>query len=138
MTVLEASDGVGGRARTDEVDGFLLDRGFAILLSSYPEQAAQLDLEALRLGRFYAGAKVRLGGGFHTVADPFRHPVDAVATMSPAHPIGSPLDKARVGLLRLRAMAMSEEAIFRDSETTSMDLLRGCGFSQEMIDRFFR
>ena len=35
--LLEASDGVGGRVRTDIVDGFTLDRGFAIFLTSYPE-----------------------------------------------------------------------------------------------------
>lgn len=72
VTVLEASDGVGGRARTDRVEGFLLDRGFAILLSSYPEQASAVDLKALNLGSFYAGAAVRHGGAFHRVADPFR------------------------------------------------------------------
>lgn len=37
FVLLEASDGVGGRVRTDEVDGFLLDRGFQIFLTSYPE-----------------------------------------------------------------------------------------------------
>lgn len=30
VKVFEASDGVGGRVRTDEVDGFLLDRGFQV------------------------------------------------------------------------------------------------------------
>ena len=37
VLVLEASDAVGGRVRTDEVDGFLLDRGFHIFLTGYPE-----------------------------------------------------------------------------------------------------
>ena len=41
--VLEASDGVGGRVRTDRVDDFLLDRGFQALLTAYPEAAAALD-----------------------------------------------------------------------------------------------
>ena len=31
--LLEGTDGLGGRLRTDEVDGFLLDRGFAIFLT---------------------------------------------------------------------------------------------------------
>ncbi len=35
--LLEAADGIGGRVRTDVVDGFKLDRGFAIFLTSYPE-----------------------------------------------------------------------------------------------------
>ena len=36
VQVLEASDNVGGRIRTDVVDGFLLDRGFQVLLTAYP------------------------------------------------------------------------------------------------------
>ncbi len=36
VIVLEASDGVGGRVRTDMVDGFRLDRGFQVLLTGYP------------------------------------------------------------------------------------------------------
>ena len=34
VAVLEASDGIGGRVRTDVVDGFRLDRGFHVLLTS--------------------------------------------------------------------------------------------------------
>ena len=41
--LLEGSDAVGGRVRTDEVDGFLLDRGFQVLLTAYPETQRQLD-----------------------------------------------------------------------------------------------
>ena len=48
--VLEGSDGVGGRVRTDAVDGYLLDRGFQILLTAYPEVQCRLDLEALGSG----------------------------------------------------------------------------------------
>lgn len=40
--LLEASDGVGGRVRTDVVDGFTLDRGFAIFLTSYPEAQVRM------------------------------------------------------------------------------------------------
>jgi len=57
--LLEASDDVGGRVRTDQVDGFLLDRGFAIFLTGYPEAQKVLDYEALNLRPFYAGADVR-------------------------------------------------------------------------------
>ena len=47
VAVLEASDGVGGRVRTDLVDGFRLDRGFQVLLTAYPEVQSQLDLDAM-------------------------------------------------------------------------------------------
>jgi len=36
--LIEASERVGGRVRTDRTaDGFLLDHGFQVLLSAYPE-----------------------------------------------------------------------------------------------------
>ena len=37
VRVLEASDGVGGRMRTDPREGFLLDRGFQVFNTSYPQ-----------------------------------------------------------------------------------------------------
>lgn len=77
--VLEAGDGVGGRVRTDRVDGFLLDRGFQIFLTSYPEAQEALDYAALDLRPFYAGALVRWSGGFHRVADPLRCAAAAAA-----------------------------------------------------------
>lgn len=78
VSVLEASDGVGGRVRTDAVDGFLLDRGFQIFLSAYPEAKEMLDYEKLDLKEFYPGAMVWFEGGFHRVSDPFRRPIDGV------------------------------------------------------------
>src|SRR5687768_15038283 len=44
--VLEAADAVGGRVRTDVVDGFRLDRGFQVLLTAYPEARRMLDYAA--------------------------------------------------------------------------------------------
>jgi monoamine oxidase len=43
-TVCEAADDVGGRVRTDRLDGFLLDRGFQVLLPAYPELRRQADV----------------------------------------------------------------------------------------------
>ena len=44
VAIYEASDGVGGRVRTDELDGYLLDRGFQVLLTAYPEIETEVDL----------------------------------------------------------------------------------------------
>ena len=79
--VLEASDGVGGRVRTDEVDGFRLDRGFQVLPTAYGEAQAILDYERLRLRRFERGAIVRRGGRFHHIADPRRSPLVALQAL---------------------------------------------------------
>jgi glycine/D-amino acid oxidase-like deaminating enzyme len=60
VLVLEASNAVGGRVRTDEVDGLLLDRGFQVYNPAYPEGQRLLDLEALRLRPLAAGIAVAL------------------------------------------------------------------------------
>ena len=43
VAAFEASDDVGGRVRTDEQDGFLLDRGFRAYFTSYPVAGRHLD-----------------------------------------------------------------------------------------------
>ena len=138
FVLLEASDGVGGRLRTDAVDGFLLDRGFAIFLTGYPEAQKTLDYDALSLKPFYAGADVRFQDAFHRVADPLRHPIDAVASLSPSHPIGSPVDKILVGVARLRSLFGDCYDILSAPEDTIMGRLKSSGFSDDMIHRFFR
>ncbi|MDQ1612413.1 MAG: hypothetical protein QOG00_2344 [Pyrinomonadaceae bacterium] len=80
-TIFEASDAVGGRVRTDQLDGFLLDRGFQVFLTAYPEARRALDYEGLALKPFYSGALVRAGGEFKKFADPFRHPLDGLLTL---------------------------------------------------------
>ena len=62
FSLLEAADAVGGRVRTDAVEGFLLDRGFQIFLTSYAEARDALDYPALDLRPFYAGARRELPG----------------------------------------------------------------------------
>jgi len=134
--VVEASDGVDGRIRTDVVEGFRLDRGFQVFLTSYPEAKEVLDYTALQLKPFLPGALVRHGGRFHSLSDPWRHPFAAVRSL--VSPIGSFPDKVRVALLRYRSLAGSIEDRFRDPEVTTLQSLQGAGFSSSMIDRFFR
>src|SRR5487761_356050 len=77
VIVLEAGDGVGGRVRTDVVDGFRLDRGFQVLLSAFPGVRRQLDLKALKLRAFDAGAIVVEGPRWNELGDP-RHDLKAL------------------------------------------------------------
>lgn len=136
VLLLEAADGVGGRVRTDRVDGFTLDRGFQIFLTSYPEAQEALDYAALDLRPFYAGALVRWAGGFHRVADPLRHFVDGLSSLP--NPVGSPVDKILVGIFRVKSLLGSLDALLSAPETTTLERLRSEGFSEAMIDRFFR
>ena len=69
-----------------------------------------------------AGALVRWNGGFHRVADPFRHFGDGVASLP--NPVGSPLDKALVGLFRLKALLKSPDEILQSPETPTISRLQ--------------
>ena len=134
--VLEASDAVGGRVRTDRLDGFLLDRGFQILLTAYPECRRVLDYAALDLKPFSPGARVRFDGSFYRVADPTRAPLDAVA--GAFSPIGTLGDKLAILRVRQRAREGALDDLFARPETTTLDALRGHGFSDARLERFFR
>lgn len=135
-TILDASDEIGGRVRTDRVDGFLLDRGFQVFLSGYPEATAVLDYSALRLQAFHPGALVRYAGRFHRVSDPFRRPQDALATAMSS--IGSLRDKLTV--LKLRQDALHRQLSTRagGEAQTTLEALQAYGFSSAMQERFFR
>lgn len=134
--VLEASDGVGGRARTDVVDGFRLDRGFQVFLPAYPEAQAVLDYEALDLRPWRRGAAVWADGAFHRVSDPSDGAVRALATLfSPAMHAADALFFAR---LRREVLDAETEAIWRTAERSTEAELAARGFSDHLIHRLFR
>ena len=135
-TVYEASDAVGGRVRTDVVDGFRLDRGFQVLLTSYPEAARVLDYAALDLRPFDPGARIWTGDRFETIGDPFRQPGQAIPTLVAS--VGTLADKLRVLRLRQSVTRPPLDALWARPETTTARALRSrYGFSERMIERFF-
>jgi phytoene dehydrogenase-like protein len=136
VTVLEAADGVGGRVRTDEVEGFLLDRGFQVFLPAYPEAQRCLDYSALDLRAFVPGALIYRGGQLHRVVDPRRRPAMVFSTL--AAPIGSWADKWRILGLSRRAAAGSLEEVFHRDELPTCARLAAEGFSEEIQQTFFR
>lgn len=134
VLVLEASDGVGGRVRTDQVDGYLLDRGFQVLLTGYPEAHRQLDLDGLDLQRFAPGAVVWLGSRGYRVGDPFRKPSTLVDTV--LSPIGSVADKLRLLALRTRLKRSDPKQLLRGTDVSTRQYLEGLGFSDRFVERF--
>ncbi|KAG5175542.1 hypothetical protein JKP88DRAFT_203532 [Tribonema minus] len=136
VLVLEASDGVGGRVRTDEVDGFLLDRGFQVFIEAYPEVQRHLDYSKLELQQFLPGALVRCDGGLQLVSDPLRRPEDIFRCL--CAPVGTFWDKVRVGLYRVTLPQRPLERIFGAAETDTLDFLTSqLGLSKGIIERFF-
>lgn len=137
VAVFEAADAVGGRIRTDVVDGFLLDRGFQVYLTAYPEARRWLDYPALGLKPFFNGALIHKGGKLHRLADPFREPKSALATVMA--PIGSPMDKLRVLRLRKATQSPRMDEVMSRPEITALEAVRErYGFSEGFIEAFIR
>ena len=135
VLLLEASDDVGGRVRTDLVEGFQLDRGFQVLLTAYPELERHLDLDALDLRHFEPGAVVFRNGNPDRLADPFRRP-----TAVPAAVLSSSLtvrDKLLLLRLRHQLARMTATSHVHEADTPLEVNLHKIGFSRRAIDRFF-
>lgn len=132
--ILESSDRVGGRVGTDLVDGFLLDRGFQVLLTAYPEAQRVLNYEQLKLRRFEPGALIRYRGQFHRLVDPWRRPAHLLATAF--SPLGSLADKLRMA--RLRRQLSYAEPLDDRPESSTIARLHAEGFSDRIIESFFR
>ena len=136
LRLIDSGDGVGGRVRTDVVDGFLLDRGFQVYLDAYPETGDLLDLKALDLRKFEPGALIFNGKRLKRLMDVFRRP--ASTWTSATAPIGGFIDKLRVGLMRSQILGSTLEQIANREDRKTESYLRGRGFSEAMIDSFFR
>ena len=135
VLVLEASERAGGRIKTDLHEGFLLDRGFQVLLTAYPETKSLLNYSTLNLKKMLPGATVLYDGGQFEIADPFRRPSAALATLFA--PVGTLKDKINTLWLKNRLQKLSIDAIFEQPEQTTRKQLIEYGFSPIMIERFY-
>lgn len=135
--LFESSDRLGGRLRTDLVDGFCIDRGFQVLQTAYPEARRQLDYTALQLRPFVPGALVRARGRFVELSDPWRRPAAAFQTLF--NGIGTLADRWKLARLRSQLVKLSLEAIDSAPDQSTEEYLLGTwGFSRDLVDRFFR
>jgi phytoene dehydrogenase-like protein len=139
VTLFEASDGVGGRVRTDAVDGFLLDRGFQVYFTSYPVSRRYLDHTKLDFRAFDPGAILHWEGKSDVLSDPLRDPKALVPTL--LSDAASPADKLRTAGLAAKilpgtaATAATENS---GADTSTLDYLRASGLSERYIDSFYR
>lgn len=136
ILIIEKSDRVGGRVKTDVVDGFQLDHGFQVYLSDYPEGKAMLDYDALQLHPFYSGAICFNDYKKFEITDTSRHKM-ALPRMA-FSPVGTIMDKVRIGNLSAHLQQTSIEDIFESPELNTLDYLRQKGFSKKIIERFFK
>lgn len=134
--ILEASDGIGGRMKTDEVDGFLLDHGFQVLNTAYPEAKKYLDFQALKLKNFEPGAVIFEGKEFYTITDPMRNPLKIVGMAFSK--VGTFLDKVKMFSLTQELKKKSNEEIFNEPSLPTHQYLKNYGFSDLIITNFFK
>jgi phytoene dehydrogenase-like protein len=134
--IYEASDGIGGRVRTDIIANCRLDRGFQVLFTAYPAVKQELDLDELNLQYFDAGAIVYWRGEGYILGDPMKQPGQLVETT--LSPLISLADKMRVLRLRRDVRRVSLQDIAEFPDMPMEDYLREYGFSDKFINRFIR
>ncbi len=133
VCVIDASEDVGGRIRTDKVDGLLLDRGFQLYNPSYPEGISVLDLAALDVKSFSPGVIVSIDGRNYKVADPKREPTWAIdSLLAPVGKISSKLKFARYAIGVALKKANSESY---DQRTDAFLVAK---FGKELTDKILR
>jgi phytoene dehydrogenase-like protein len=135
VLVIDRADAAGGRLRTDRMDGFQLDRGFQVLLTSYEEVRRYLDPAALRLRYFLPGARVYYPGGSFDAVDPLRHPERALQALF--SPMGSLMDKYRLMRLTRELRRKEVREIFSEPSIGTAAYLQRSGFSSRITGRFF-
>lgn len=134
--ILEADDRIGGRLKTDVLDGFLLNHGFQVLQTAYPEARRQLDYHRLELKPFAPGAIIRASGKFMRVSDPRRRPRDIWSSLTA--PVGTFADRLRMIRMASSAKRGSVSSLFRSPDMTTLEFLQSQGISEKMIERFFK
>ncbi|MFI2647477.1 FAD-dependent oxidoreductase [Micromonospora fulviviridis] len=134
--LIEAADRLGGRVATDEVDGYLLDRGFQVLNTAYPRLGGLVDLGALELGGFTPGVLVRRGDRLDRLVNPLRDPAGAPGTLTAA--VGSLVDRMRFAALATGCATLPVGRLLNAPETTTEAALRRAGLSAAFIEELLR
>ncbi|WP_329303258.1 FAD-dependent oxidoreductase [Streptomyces sp. NBC_00659] len=136
VRLLEASDGVGGRMRSDPHEGFVVDRGFQVFNTSYPQVRRRFALRDLRLRPFTPGILVHTEDGTLRFEDPTRgrrRPGD----LRPGRLAGT-RDLIALAALSGRDMLAPAGWLRRGEDRTTRTALAAAGFSEEFVERFFR
>lgn len=134
-TIIEATDRLGGRVKTDVVDGYNLDHGFQVLLTAYPAAKKYLDFDALALQEFLPGSAIFKNGKQKIIGDPLRNLSLLIPTLFSE--IGTVNDKLKILALNRRLKKKSIQNIFAEKEQTTISYLENIGFSEAIITDFF-
>lgn len=133
VLVLEAGDAVGGRIRTDRVDGFTLDRGFQVLNTAYPALAGTVDLDALDLRSFDPAVTLLLDGEPVVLANPLQDPRRTGSTVRV--PVGGLRGKAALGVYAARCLALPATSLKRREDLSAAEAWRRARIPPDVVER---
>ena len=136
VRVFEAGAAVGGRVRSESIDGITVDIGFQLINPAYPEAQRMLDFDDLSLRPFVAGVLLcESEGKASLIADPMRHPADVVSTA--LHVPGSRLQQIRFVAEILRLARMNPRALEQRPDLTAREALSRFGkISDDLLAAF--
>lgn len=135
VRVLEAGDRVGGRMRTDRVEGCVVDDGFQVFNTAYPQVRRRLRRDALRLRPFTPGLLIHTGRRLR-FADPTRAAGPALRGL--ADGLAGPRDLAALAVLTARDALAPAALVRRARDTSTRRALSAAGFTADFVERFFR
>lgn len=137
VVVLEADDEIGGRVRTDVVDGFQLDHGFQLYNPAYPAGQRTFDHERLALQTFAPGVEVLREGRWSRLADPLRQPTGAVpaAVASLLGRAGAPWELAAFAAYTARCGRESADALRARPDMSMAEALHKAGVGPGAMER---
>jgi hypothetical protein len=137
VLVLEATDCVGGRVRTDIIDGVHMDHGFQLYNTAYPEGKRVLDYQALDLHPFSSGVISATDHGRMKLGDP-RELLGWLPTSITSGSLSSKASFVRYALAQSRK---SPAELTRGVDTSAHTALERAGvtgkFYSEVIQPFF-
>ena len=139
VTVFDKNSKVGGRMQTSEIDGFLIDHGFHVLQTAYPETSKNINYKSLECKPFKSGARiVSLNNGkvrMKLIADPWRNPIAGFFSLF--NGFLSFKDLLKFALLRRTIMKGKIDQLFDGNDGTTREFLHERKISNHAIDRFF-
>ncbi|MEY4348289.1 MAG: hypothetical protein RIS43_708 [Actinomycetota bacterium] len=131
--IVEGLDRVGGRVRTDYVDGFTIDAGFQVFNPAYPAAKSILNYDALQLQSFSPGVRVVNGTSETLLGNPLR---DVSYVMSyfkalRARGVSALSDVAKFGTYAGLAASKSEPDMY---DCSAREALQRAGLSDDFIE----
>ena len=132
--LIEKSMSLGGRVQSEEFQGYILDHGFQVLQTAYPEVQRSLQISKWDLSYFQSGAYVLSEGKFKPFLNPLKSPLLFLKNIDSAG--ATIFDFLKLAWIWLKTQG-SISPINSDPETTS-ELISRYRFSEKFQCNFLR